>query len=96
MSVSIHDVEKIASLSRLVLTPEEAEKFAGQLNLILDYVSTLNQLDTSDVEPMSHPNEIINVFREDVIEPSLSVEDALKNAPQKTGNYFKVPKVVSK
>jgi aspartyl-tRNA(Asn)/glutamyl-tRNA(Gln) amidotransferase subunit C len=96
MSVSLKEVEKIAGLARLHITQEEKKKYTEQLNLILDYMEQLNQVDTSDVEPLSHPLELTNVFREDEIRPSLPVDKALKNAPDKSGNYFKVPKVISK
>jgi aspartyl-tRNA(Asn)/glutamyl-tRNA(Gln) amidotransferase subunit C len=96
MPVTVADVEKIATLSRLVLSADEAEKFTGQLNLILEYVKKLDEVDTSDVTPMSHPNEVVNVLRADEVGESLPVEDALGNAPERAGNYFKVPKVVSR
>ena len=94
MSVSIKDVERIAELAMLKLTDEEKEKYATQLNHILDYMATLNKLDTSDVEPFSHATELTNVFRPDELQPSISTEDALKNAPSRTEQYFKVPKVI--
>ncbi len=96
MPVSLKDVEKIADLARLYITEEEKEKYTRQLNVILEYMEQLNKVDTSKVEPLSHPFELKNVFREDEVQPSLPVDDALKNAPEKSGNYFKVPKVINK
>jgi aspartyl-tRNA(Asn)/glutamyl-tRNA(Gln) amidotransferase subunit C len=96
MSVTKKDVEKIANLARLYITEEEKEKYTDQLNVILEYMEQLNTVDTRDVEPLSHPLELINVVRKDEIKPSLSVSEALKNAPEKSGNYFKVPKVIHK
>jgi aspartyl-tRNA(Asn)/glutamyl-tRNA(Gln) amidotransferase subunit C len=96
MSVSIKDVEKIADLARLYLNVEEKNKFTKQFNLILEYFNKLNELDTSHVEPLSHTLNITNVFREDIVQESLPVEKALENAPDKSGNYFKVPKVIDK
>ncbi len=96
MSVSLKDVEKIAVLARLYITEEEKEKYTGQLNVILGYMEQLNKVDTSSVEPLSHPFELSNVFRDDEVQPSLPVDEALKNAPDKSGNYFKVPKVINK
>ena len=96
MSVSINDVEKIADLARLTLTDKEKRKFTKQFNLILEYFEKLNELDTYDVEPISHTLNLTNLFREDIIQESLSVEEALENAPARTGNYFKVPKVINK
>ena len=65
-----------------------------QLNKILEYVEKLNELDTENVKPLSHPIEGVNVFREDIVQPSVDREDALKNAPSKNEEFFKVPKVI--
>lgn len=94
MSVTVKDVEHIAKLARLEFSAEEKEKFTHQLNQILKYVEKLNELDTSKVEPLSQIVEGSNRFREDVVKPGLSTEEALKNAPAKTGKFFKVPKVI--
>jgi aspartyl-tRNA(Asn)/glutamyl-tRNA(Gln) amidotransferase subunit C len=94
MSVTVADVEYIAKLARLEFTEAEKEKFTGQLNSILAYVEQLNRLDTSQVEPLSHVIELANVFRDDVVEPGLSTEEALMNAPAKTEKFFRVPKVI--
>ena len=94
MSVTRKDVEHIAELARLKFKDEELENFTSQLNEILEYMEKLNELDTENVEPLSHPVESQNVFREDGIKPSVSREDALKNAPQKDDEFFKVPKVI--
>jgi aspartyl-tRNA(Asn)/glutamyl-tRNA(Gln) amidotransferase subunit C len=96
MSICIKDVEKIADLARLYLNAEEKNRFTKQFNLILEYFNKLNELDTSHVEPLSHTLNITNVFREDIVQKSLPVEKALENAPDKSGNYFKVPKVIDK
>jgi aspartyl-tRNA(Asn)/glutamyl-tRNA(Gln) amidotransferase subunit C len=95
MSVTKKDVEHIAKLARLKVTEEEVEHYTGQLNQILEYVEKLNELDTEDVEPLSHPVENANVFREDKLKPSTRTEDALKNAPDKDDQHFKVPKVIN-
>ncbi len=96
MSVTKADVENIAKLARLSVTEEEKEKFVDQVNQILTYVEKLNEIDTDDIEPLSHTLDLKNVFREDVVKPSLSQEKALENAPAKTDRFFRVPKVVSK
>lgn len=96
MSVSLKDVEKIADLARLYIPEEEKEEYTRQLNIILEYMKQLNKVDTSNVEPLSHPFELTNVFRDDDVQPSLPVDEALRNAPEKSGNYFKVPKVINK
>ncbi len=94
MAVSKKDVEKIAELARLKFTDDELENFTPQMNEILSYMDKLNELDTENVKPLSHPVERANVFREDELKPSISTEDALKNAPFKDEHHFKVPKVI--
>ncbi len=94
MSVTIKDVEHVAALARLSFSEEEKQKLTAQLNEILRYMEQLNQLDTSNVEPLSPVIELKNVFREDVLRPSVPREEALKNAPAKTEEFFKVPKVI--
>jgi len=94
MSVTKKDVEKIAELAKLKFTDDELENFTHQMNEILSYMDKLNELDTKNVKPLSHPVEQINVFRDDELRPSVSTEEALKNAPDKTDQHFKVPKVI--
>ncbi len=94
MGVTIKDVEHIAELARLKFNEKELENFTHQLNEILSYVEKLNELDTENVEPLSHPVESSNIFREDVVKPSVNREDALRNAPDKNEAFFKVPKVI--
>jgi aspartyl-tRNA(Asn)/glutamyl-tRNA(Gln) amidotransferase subunit C len=95
MSVTIKDVEHIAELARLKFSKEELENYTHQLNKILEYVDKLNELDTKNVEPLSYPVEGNNVFREDKLRPSVSREEALKNAPDSDEEFFKVPKVIN-
>lgn len=95
MAVTKKDVEHIASLARLNFNDAELENFTHQMNDILKYVEKLNELDTDNVEPLSHPIEDVNVFREDELKQSTSTEDALKNAPRRTDEFFKVPKVIN-
>ena len=87
-------VEYVADLSRIELTEEEKEKFAGQLGKIVEYVEQLNELDVSRVEPMSHAVELQNVQREDAVKPSLTPDEALANAPDRKDGFFRVPKVI--
>ncbi len=94
MPVTLKDVEHIAALARLELSDEEKEQFTHQLNQILTYVEKLKELDTTTVEPLSHVVDLSNRFREDRVEPGLTPEEALRNAPSRTDNYFKVPKVI--
>lgn len=88
------EIEKVAKLARLELTESEAERFSEQLSDILVYVEKLNELNTDGVEPLAHCLPITNVFREDNPKESLPVERAVENAPQRDGNFFKVPKIL--
>jgi aspartyl-tRNA(Asn)/glutamyl-tRNA(Gln) amidotransferase subunit C len=94
MSVTLHDVDKIARLARLEFHDAEKETITHQMNDILKHIEKLSELDTSLVEPLSHVIELSNVFRDDVVKPSLLPEEALLNAPSKTDTFFTVPKVI--
>jgi len=96
MPVSIKDVEYIASLAKLKFSDHEMRKLQGELNKILQYMDTLNELDTQNVEPLENINDTENVLREDEPGESLTSEEALRNAPAKTDGFFKVPKVLEK
>jgi aspartyl-tRNA(Asn)/glutamyl-tRNA(Gln) amidotransferase subunit C len=96
MAVTLKDVEHVAKLARLEFSEEEKKTLVSQLNRILDYMEKLNELDTSNVEPLSHVIPLTNVFREDKVKPSLPVQEVLKNAPAKSDKFFKVPKVIEK
>jgi aspartyl-tRNA(Asn)/glutamyl-tRNA(Gln) amidotransferase subunit C len=91
MAITRAQVLHIARLSRLALTDDEVERFSEQLSAILDAVGTVAELDLEDVEPTSHPLELVNVLDDDVPRPSLSVEDALSNAPAAEAGFFRVP-----
>ena len=92
--ITIKEVEHVANLARLVFNEEEKKKLTEQLGRILDYIEQLNELDTEDVEPTSHVIHIKNVFRPDVVRPSLTRDDALANAPSDVDGLFEVPKIV--
>ncbi|MCS7021835.1 MAG: Asp-tRNA(Asn)/Glu-tRNA(Gln) amidotransferase subunit GatC [Gemmataceae bacterium] len=94
MSLSREEVLKVARLARLELAEAEVAAFQAQLSAILDYVAQLQQLDTVAVEELAHPLPLTNVFRPDEERPSLSVEEALQNAPQRLGDYFAVPAIL--
>lgn len=96
MSVSTEEIENIANLARLNLNENEKEKLKGQVNQILEYVKKLNELNTDDTEPLSHTLELTNVFRKDEVQESLSQQKALSNAPVKSDQFFRVPKVIKK
>ncbi len=93
MSLSLDEVRKVARLARLELTDAELAVMQSQLSAILDYVAQLQQLDTSGVDELAHPLPVTNVFRTDVVQPSLPVNEALANAPRRLGDYFAVPAV---
>lgn len=88
------DVEYVALLARLELNEEEKELYTRQLGKILEYASILQQLDTSEVPPTAHVLPLQNVFREDRVGEDLPVEEVLANAPDREGNYFKVPRII--
>lgn len=95
MSVTKNDVKKIAELARLEFSESELENYTTEMNKMLDYVDKLNELDTENIEPLLHPIENTNVFRQDEVKKSTNREEALKNAPDKSSEHFKVPKVIS-
>ena len=88
------DVEYVAGIAQLTLDEDAKERLVGELGTILDYMETLNRLDTSDVEPMMHVQEMANVFRNDEVRPPLERAAALANAPKHDGEYFLVPKIL--
>jgi len=94
MSLSNDDVAKVAILARLRVSPEELRMFTGQLNSIVDHVAQLQELDTTEVEPLAHGIEVRNVFRDDVRGPALPREAALVNAPKRNQDSFLVPAVL--
>ena len=96
MSVTIKDVDKIAQLAKLKFTGGEKEKLQNELNKILVYIDHLNELNLDNIEPLENINETENVLRKDENESWLTNEEALRNAPSKTGKFFKVPKVLDK
>jgi aspartyl-tRNA(Asn)/glutamyl-tRNA(Gln) amidotransferase subunit C len=91
MSLTREEVLHVARLARLALTDEEVERFREQLSAILEAVGTVGELDLADVAPTSHPLDVVNVWAEDEPRPSLDVEEALANAPERDGNFFRVP-----
>ena len=94
MAATEIDVRYVAHLARLNLTPEEEQKFGAQLGQILGYIEKLNQLDVSGVEPTAHAVPLVNVTRPDEVRPSLTNEEALRNAPARANGLFLVPKIV--
>jgi aspartyl-tRNA(Asn)/glutamyl-tRNA(Gln) amidotransferase subunit C len=94
MSVSKKDVDYVADLAHLQLTEEESESLASDMNQILDYMTTLEEVDTSDVEPLEHVIDLEYRLRDDKAEEPLDHDDALKNAPDADTDYFRVPRVI--
>ena len=88
------DVEHVARLARLALTDAEIERMREQLNGILAYIEKLNELDTTAVEPTSHAVPLVNVMREDEEGPCLPCDEALANAPDRVGEFFRVPRII--
>jgi len=94
MKITREQVDYVALLGRLELEPEEKEKYMGQLDDILKYMDMLAEVPTDDVEPMAGPVELYTPLREDEVKPSLPVQEALANAPDRDGTSFRVPKVI--
>lgn len=94
MSLTRADVERVAHLARLQLTPSELETMTAQLAKILHYVDQLGELDTAGVEPMAHAFEIANVFASDLLATSLPREAVLGNAPKRDDECYRVPAVL--
>jgi len=96
MSTSVDEalVRHIGKLSRIELTEEEVATFGRQLGAILEYFGKLQELSTDGVEPMAHAVELRNILAEDIPAPSLTPQQALANAPQRDGDFFRVPKVI--
>ena len=94
MSVDIQTVRRVARLARIAVTHEEAERMSGELNRILGFVEQLNEVDVSGVEPMTSVIPMEMKKRQDKVTDGGIVEDVLRNAPAREGNYYVVPKVV--
>jgi aspartyl-tRNA(Asn)/glutamyl-tRNA(Gln) amidotransferase subunit C len=94
MHISKQEVEHVAKLARLEITEAEKDAFSTQLSDILTYIEQLKLWDTTGVEPTATVLEQTNVFREDQVKPSLPVEQALANAPDSDGGYFRVPRIL--
>jgi len=89
-----NQVKKVAKLARLDLTDAETIEFSDQLSDILEYVQKMNELDTTDVEPLAHCLAVHNCLRPDSAKASLGTDVVLKNAPQQDEDFFKVPKIL--
>jgi aspartyl-tRNA(Asn)/glutamyl-tRNA(Gln) amidotransferase subunit C len=91
MAINREQLLHVARLARLELREDEVERLESQLNDILAAVSKVSELDLSDVPPTSHPLDVVNVWGDDSPKPCLAAEEALANAPEREGDFFKVP-----
>ena len=92
--ITREEVEYVAGLAQLSLDDAAMERLAGEMSEILAYMDKLNELDTSQVQPMMHVLEMTNVLRDDCVGTSLDREEALRNAPKTDGEYFLVPRIL--
>jgi aspartyl-tRNA(Asn)/glutamyl-tRNA(Gln) amidotransferase subunit C len=96
IKISEETVDKLANLARLEFNGKEKEEIINDLNRMLEFVGKLNELDTSNIEPLIYMNDEKNILREDEVKQTISQKEALSNAPKKDSDYIKVPKVVEK
>ena len=94
MKITKEQVEHVAMLARLELSEQEKELITGQMDAILAYVDKLGELHTDEIVATSHAVPMENAFREDEVRPSLGVDNALANAPDRMEGFFRVPKVI--
>ncbi len=94
MSITIQEVQHLAKLAKLSFNEDELAKIVKELDEIVGYVEQLKELNVHGIAPTSHVLDLANVFREDKVEPALSVEEVLRNAPATNHGYFSVPKVI--
>ncbi|HYJ59896.1 MAG TPA: Asp-tRNA(Asn)/Glu-tRNA(Gln) amidotransferase subunit GatC [Actinomycetota bacterium] len=87
------DIEHVAKLARLDLTEDERDRLRAQLGMILEHAAAVGEVAAADVPPTASPIPHANVYRDDVPEPSLPVEEALRNAPEREGDRFRVPRI---
>ena len=91
MAISRDEVLHVARLARLALTDDEIERLTGELDAILEAVGIVSELDLAEVDPTSHPLDLVNVWADDDPRASLTVEEALANAPDREAGFFRVP-----
>lgn len=94
MALTKDDIDHVAGLARLELTESEKEEFTRDLNAVFGLMEKLKRLDTAGIKPMSNPVSLQNVFRADTIRSSLGTDKVLANAPDRMGDFFKVPKIL--
>jgi len=94
MKITPAEVEKIASLARLSISDEEAGTYGHQLSNVLNYIEKLDKLDTSGVEPTYNAVGLLNVVRPDIVSECLTQDEALSNAPDPLGGFYRVPRII--
>lgn len=94
MKIDHDTLHKMAHLSRLEINPRDEEKILKEMSAIVTFVEKLNEVNTDGVEPLTTMSQEVNALREDVVKPHMPHSDALKNAPQKDNDFFRVPKVL--
>ncbi len=94
MKLTREEVLHIARLARIALTDEEIDKYSGQLSKLLEHFRVLQEVNTDNVPPTAQSIDLRSVMRDDVVQPSLPVEDVLANAPHREGDYFRVKPVL--
>ena len=92
--ITKNDVEYVAKLAQLNLTEKEKDMFTKQLEEIINFINTLKELKTDDIEPTSSVVPLKNVYREDKVEKSFKQDESLKNAPDKEQGHFKIPRIM--
>ena len=92
--ISSSDVRKVAQLARLELPEDQIQTYTAQIEEILSYVDQLQEIDTKDVPPTTRAVEVVNSMREDLVEVKCSREDILNQAPNREGDFFRVPKIL--
>lgn len=96
MEITTQTVDKLSNLAQLQFSETEKESIKTDLNKMIGFIEQLEKIDTTDIEPLLHISDAVNVLREDTIAGSISREDALLNAPSTDGQFFTVPKVIKK
>ena len=96
MKIDNETVDKIAHLARLEFNTQSKQEMVKDMNNMLGFIEKLNELDTTNVEPLIYMSDEVNVLRDDEVIVEITQEQALKNAPKKDSDYFKVPKVIEK
>ncbi|MFC5272224.1 Asp-tRNA(Asn)/Glu-tRNA(Gln) amidotransferase subunit GatC [Adhaeribacter terreus] len=94
MKTDINTIRSLAHLARLEFNETKEQEMLSDLNKILNWMEQLNELNTDNVEPLIHMSEEVNVMREDVAQNTVTHDEALRNAPKKDSDYFRVPKVL--